>query len=58
MKKIKNLINNKTFLMEEPSKEDLVTSCMDVYKVNIQCDGIIDRLKLITMVRGVFKIKR
>ena len=45
-KEIKNLINNKTFLIENPEKGEPVTPCMDVYKANIQSDGSLDKLKL------------
>ena len=30
LKDIKNIINNKTFLMDDPEKGDPVTPCMDV----------------------------
>ena len=30
LKWIKNVINNKTFLIDDPDKGDLVTPCMDV----------------------------
>ena len=33
--------------MDEPEKGEPVTPCMDVYKENIQCDGSLDKLKLI-----------
>ena len=51
-KEIKNLINNQTFLVEDPNKGEPVTPCMDVYKTKIQSDGIIDKLKLRIVVRG------
>ena len=34
-KEIKNLINNQTFLVQEPEKGETVTPCMDVYKYEI-----------------------
>ena len=34
-----------------------MTPCMDVYKAKIQSDGIIDKLKLIIVVRGYFQNK-
>ena len=34
MKTIKNIINNQTFLVQEPEKGDPVTPCMDVYNAN------------------------
>ena len=51
LKQIKNLINNHTFLMDEPNKGDTVTTCMDVYKANIQYDESLEKLKLIVVVR-------
>ena len=54
-KEIKNLINNQTFLVEDPKKGALVTTCMDVYKEKIQSDGSIEKLKLIIVVRGDLK---
>ena len=44
--------------MEEPSKGDPETPCMDVYMAKIQYDGIIENLKLIIVVRGGFQIRR
>ena len=44
LKDINNLINNHT---DEP-----VNPCMDFYKAKIQSDGIIDKVKLIIVVRG------
>ena len=52
LKEIKNLIDNSTFALEDPDPEDAVTPCMDVYKVKIQSDGTIDKLKLRIVVRG------
>ena len=46
LKDIKNLINNKTFIVEDTEKDEHVTPCMDVYKARIQSDGILDKLKL------------
>ena len=40
-KKIKDLINNKIILVEDPEKDDTVNPCMDVYKAKIQSDGIL-----------------
>ena len=51
-KYIKNLINNKTFIMDYPEKGDPVTPCMDVYKAKIKSDGSPNKLKLIIVVRG------
>ena len=51
-KGIKNLINNKTFLVQDPEKGEPVTPCMDVYKAKIQSDGNLDHFKLSIVVRG------
>ena len=48
---IKNLINNQTFTIEDQNEGEAVTPCMDVYKIKIQYDGSLDKLKL----RIVFK---
>ena len=34
-KQIKNIINNNTFIVEDPKKGEPVTPCMDVYKAKI-----------------------
>ena len=52
LKEIKNLINNQTFLFQEPDNGYPVTSGMDVYKANIQSNGSLDKLKLKIVVRG------
>ena len=52
LKEIKNLINNQNFLVEDSEKNEAVTPCMDVYKAKIQYDGILDKTKLIILVRG------
>ena len=52
MKKIKNLIKNQTFLVDEPEKGEPMTTCMDVYKAKIQSDVILDKFKLIIVVIG------
>ena len=46
LKDIKNIINNQTFLVQDPEKGDPVTTCMDVYKSKIQSDGSLDKIKL------------
>ena len=38
--------------MDEPEKGEPVTTCMDVYKANIQSDGGLQKLKLRIVVRG------
>ena len=45
MNEINNLINNKTFLFQEPENGEPVTPCMDVYKAKIQYGGSLDKLK-------------
>ena len=52
LKEIKNLINNMTFIIEDPKHDEPVTPCMDVYKAKIQSDGSLDKLKLRIVVRG------
>ena len=52
LKEIKNLINNQTFMIEDPKDGKPVTPCMDVYKAKIQSDGSLDKLKLSILVRG------
>ena len=51
MKEIKNIINNQTFLVEDPDKYEPMTPYMDVYKSKIQSDGSLDKLKLIIVFR-------
>ena len=36
LKEIKNLINNQTFMIEDPKDGEPVTPCMDVYNGSIQ----------------------
>ena len=50
LKQIKNLINNKTLLIEDTEKDEPLNPCMDVYKAKIQSDGSLDKLKLISVV--------
>ena len=57
LKEIKNLINNQTFLIEDPKDGEPVTTCMDVYKAKIQSDGSLDKLKLRIVVRGYLQNK-
>ena len=52
LKEIKNLINNQTFIMEEPGKGDPANPLMGVHKANIEYDGSIEKLKLRNVVRG------
>ena len=57
LKEIKNLINNKNFIIEDPKDGEPVTPCMDAYKAKIQSDGSLDKIKLGTVVRGDFQNK-
>ena len=52
LKEIKNLINNRTFVIEDPKDGEPVTPCMDVYKAKIESNGSLDKLKLRIVVRG------
>ena len=52
LKEINNLINNMTFMIEDPNRDEPVTPCMDVYKAKIQSDGSLDKLKLRIVVKG------
>ena len=56
-KDIKYIINDQTFLVKDPEKDEPVTPCMDVYKAKIQSDGSLDKLKLRIVVRGDLKNK-
>ena len=58
LKEIKNLINNQTFMIEDPKHGEPVTPCMDVYNAKIQSDGSLDKLKLRIVVRGDLQKKR
>ena len=49
---IRFLINNKTFIIEDPNHDGPVTLCMDVYKAKIQSDGSLEKLNLRIVVRG------
>ena len=51
-KEIKNLINNKNFLVQDPEMGEPVTPCMDVYKAKLQPDGSLYKLKFRIVVRG------
>ena len=43
--------------MEDPSKWDLLTLNMDVYKANIESYGSLDKLKLLIVIRRYFQNK-
>ena len=57
LKEINNLINNQTFIVEDPEKDEPMTPCMDVYKYKIQYDGSLDKIKLRIVVRADLKNK-
>ena len=57
LKEIKNLINNKNILVQDPEKGEPVNPCLDLKKENIKSDGSIDKLKLRIVVRGDLKNK-
>ena len=52
LKEIKHLINNHTFLVQDPEKGESVTPCMDEYKSKMQSYGSLDKLKLRSVVIG------
>ena len=52
LEEIKNIINNRNFIVQEPEKGEPVTPFMDVYKDKTQSDGSLDNLKLIILFRG------
>ena len=52
MKEIKNLINNQTFIIDDPRNGYPVTPFVYVYKEKIQYDGSFDKLKLMILVGG------
>ena len=58
LKEVKNLINNQTFMTEDPKDGKPVTPCMDVYKAKIQSDGSLEKLKLRILVRGDLQNKK
>ena len=51
-KEIKNLINNQTFLVEDPRKGEPAAPCMDMCKAKIQSDGNLDKLKMRVVIKG------
>ena len=58
LKEIISLINNHTFIFEDPEKDDPVTPCMDVYKSKIQSDESLYKLNLIIIGRGDLQNKK
>ena len=57
LKQVNNLINNQTFLVQDPEKGEPMTPYMDVYKAKIQSDGSLDNLKLRIVIRGYLQNK-
>ena len=57
LKKIKNPINNQTFLIEDQNEGEPVNPYMDVYKAKIQSDGSLDKLKIRIVVIGELQNK-
>ena len=49
LKEIKNLINNQTFMIEDPKDGEPVTSSMDVYR---------QKSNQIEALEGIYKIRR
>ena len=58
LREIKILVENQTFLMEGPRKEEPLTPCMGMYKEKIQSGESINKLKLRIVVRGEFPNKK
>ena len=52
MKDINNLINNQTFLVQDPEKGEPVTPYVGVYKAKNKSDGSLDKIKLRIFIRG------
>ena len=52
LKKIKNLINNQTLLVEYAQRDEPVTPCIDGNKAKNQSDGSLDKLKMRIVVQG------
>ena len=52
LEEIKNLTNNRNFLIEDPKDGEPVSPRMDVYKTKIQTDESLDKPKLRIVVRG------
>ena len=57
LKEIKNIINNKTFIIDNSKKGYPVAPFMYVYRAKIQSDGSLEKLKLRIVVRGKFNNK-
>ena len=52
LKEINNIVNNQNFPVDDPQKGETVTPCMDFYKVKLQSDGSLDKLKFRIVVTG------
>ena len=57
LKDIKNIINNQTFLVQDPEKGGPMIPCMDVYKAKIQSDWSLNKLKFRIVVIGYLQNK-
>jgi hypothetical protein len=51
-KEIKQLINAKTFSIEEKTKEDYCVPTMEICRIKLRSDGTLDKLKTRIVVRG------
>ncbi|MGH7973945.1 MAG: reverse transcriptase domain-containing protein [bacterium] len=51
-KEIKNLVDNGTFLLQDPKADEKVTPCMDTYRAKLKSDGTLDKQKVRIVVRG------
>ncbi|MGH3053652.1 MAG: reverse transcriptase domain-containing protein, partial [Gaiellaceae bacterium] len=51
-KELKTLIDHGTFMLNDPKPGEIVTPCMDTYRVKIKSDGTLDKLKVRIVVRG------
>ncbi|MGH7974584.1 MAG: hypothetical protein ACREBR_03580 [bacterium] len=52
-KELRNfLVDNGTFVLEDPKMDDKVTPCMDTYRAKLKSNGTLDKLKVRIVVRG------
>ncbi|MGH3056190.1 MAG: reverse transcriptase domain-containing protein, partial [Gaiellaceae bacterium] len=51
-KEIKNLVDNGTFILDDPANDEKVIPCMDTYRAKLKSDGSLDKLKVRIVVRG------
>jgi hypothetical protein len=56
-KEFKTLVNNNTFVLDNPNKGENVTPIMETFKVKILSDGSLDKLKTRIVVRGDLQAK-